>query len=46
MQLESMQLGDLPIFIAGDVNVDRPILHEAGHEGRVAGYNAAQFLGK
>jgi len=37
---ETMQLADLPIFIAGDVNVDRPILHEAGHEGRVAGYNA------
>ena len=40
----TMQLGDLPIFIAGDVNMDRPILHEAGHEGRVAGYNVAQFL--
>jgi len=36
----TMQVGDLPIFIAGDVNADRPILHEAGHEGRVAGYNA------
>ncbi len=36
----TMQLGDLPIFIAGDVNANRPILHEAGHEGRVAGYNA------
>ena len=36
----TMQIGDLPIFIAGDVNADRPILHEAGHEGRVAGYNA------
>jgi dihydrolipoamide dehydrogenase len=36
----TMQLGDLPIFIAGDVNADRPVLHEAGHEGRVAGYNA------
>ena len=36
----TMQVGELPIFIAGDVNVDRPILHEAGHEGRVAGYNA------
>lgn len=36
----TMQVGDLPIYIAGDVNVDRPILHEAGHEGRVAGYNA------
>ncbi len=36
----TMQLGDMPIFIAGDVNADRPILHEAGHEGRIAGYNA------
>ena len=37
----TMQLEGLPIFIAGDVNMDRPLLHEAGHEGRVAGYNAA-----
>ncbi len=37
---QSMQLGELPIFIAGDVNADRAVLHEAGHEGRVAGYNA------
>lgn len=36
----TMQVGDLPIFIAGDVNADRPLLHEAGHEGRIAGYNA------
>lgn len=36
----SMQVGELPIYIAGDVNADRPVLHEAGHEGRVAGYNA------
>lgn len=36
----TMQVGDLPIFIAGDVNADRPLLHEAGHEGRLAGYNA------
>ena len=36
----TMQLEGLPIFIAGDVNTDRPLLHEAGHEGRVAGYNA------
>jgi len=38
---ETMQIGDLPIFIAGDVNGDRPILHEASHEGQVAGYNAS-----
>ena len=37
----TMQVGNLPIFIAGDVNADRAILHEAGHEGRVAGYNAS-----
>lgn len=36
----TMQIGDLPLFIAGDVNADRAVLHEAGHEGRVAGYNA------
>lgn len=36
----TMQVGELPIYIAGDVNMDRPLLHEAGHEGRVAGYNA------
>ena len=40
----TMQIGDLPIFIAGDVNADRPILHEAGHEGRVAGYNAVRHV--
>jgi dihydrolipoamide dehydrogenase len=38
----TMQVGDLPIYIAGDVNMDRPLLHEAGHEGRVAGYNAVR----
>lgn len=38
----SLQLGDLPIFIAGDVDGERPILHEANLEGRIAGYNACQ----
>ena len=42
----TMQVGDLPIFIAGDVNAERPILHEAGHEGRVAGYNAVRHVAK
>lgn len=40
----TMQLEGLPIFIAGDVNLDRALLHEAGHEGRVAGYNAARCV--
>jgi dihydrolipoamide dehydrogenase len=38
----TMQVGDLPVFIAGDVTGDRAILHEAGREGRVAGFNAVQ----
>ena len=36
----TMQVGHLPVFIAGDVADDRPILHEVAHEGTVAGYNA------
>ena len=38
----TMQCGDSHIYIAGDVNHDRALLHEAGHEGRVAGYNAVR----
>ncbi len=37
----TMQILDLPIFIAGDVSGERPILHEAGDEGKIAGYNAS-----
>ncbi len=36
----TMQIGDSHIFIAGDVTGERPLLHEAGDEGRIAGYNA------
>lgn len=36
----TMQLGNLPIFMAGDNTGHRPILHEAGDEGKIAGYNA------
>lgn len=39
---ETMQVGDLPVFIAGDVTGDLAILHEAGIEGRIAGFNAVQ----
>ncbi len=38
----TMQLGDQPIYMAGDCNGEKPILHEAGFEGRVAGYNIMQ----
>jgi dihydrolipoamide dehydrogenase len=37
----TMQCGESHIFIAGDLNGERPILHEAGDEGKIAGYNAA-----
>ena len=37
----SMQVGDLRVFLAGDVTGERPVLHEAGDEGKIAGYNAA-----
>ncbi len=36
----TMQIKGHPVFLAGDVNADRPLLHEAGDEGRIAGYNA------
>jgi dihydrolipoamide dehydrogenase len=39
---QTMQIGNLPVYLAGDVNADLPILHEAGEEGKIAGFNAAQ----
>lgn len=39
---ETLQVGDLPVFMAGDVNGQRPVLHEAASEGRIAGKNALQ----
>ena len=36
----TMQVGDLPVFMAGDVTGERMILHEAGDEGKIAGQNA------
>lgn len=37
---ETLQVGNLPVFIAGDVNGLRPILHEAADDGGIAGFNA------
>ena len=39
----TLQAGNSHIFIAGDVNHYRPILHEAADEGRIAGENAGRF---
>ena len=38
----TLQLGNLPIFFAGDAGAYRPVLHEAAHEGIIAGINAAR----
>lgn len=39
---ERLQIGTHPIFLAGDINGMRAILHEAVDEGRIAGENAAR----
>lgn len=39
----TMRWGDSGIFIAGDANDLRPLLHEASDEGRIAGRNAARY---
>jgi dihydrolipoyl dehydrogenase len=38
----TMQIGDLPVFIAGDADARAPILHEAADDGWIAGYNATR----
>ncbi len=39
----TLQVIDSRLFLAGDVNNVRPLLHEASDEGRIAGANAARF---
>lgn len=39
----TLQLGDAPVFLAGDVNGHYPLLHEAADDGQLAGRNAATF---
>ena len=36
----TLQIKDLPVFLAGDVNGQKPILHEAADDGTITGYNA------
>ena len=36
----TLQIADLPVFIAGDANADASLLHEAADEGYIAGVNA------
>lgn len=37
----TLRCGETSVFIAGDANGQMPLLHEAAHEGRIAGHNAA-----
>jgi dihydrolipoamide dehydrogenase len=39
----TMQCGASPIFIAGDADHERAVLHDAMNEGGIAGHNAATF---
>jgi len=39
----TLRCGTSPIFIAGDVDDDTQVLHEAADEGRIAGDNAATY---
>ncbi len=41
---QTMQVENLPVFLAGDLNGDRSILHEAADEGRIAGYNSVRQM--
>ncbi len=37
---QTQQIGDLPVFLAGDANTHAPLLHESADEGHIAGINA------
>lgn len=37
---KTMQIADLPVYLAGDAHNHRPLLHEAADEGHIAGMNA------
>ena len=37
---KTLRIGELPVFIAGDVDGLRPLLHEAADAGRIAAYHA------
>ncbi|GAA4226753.1 dihydrolipoamide dehydrogenase [Sagittula marina] len=40
---DTLQCGDSPIFMVGDANAARPVLHEASDEGGIAGRNAVAY---
>lgn len=40
--LHTMKIAGHPVFMVGDVNAQRTLMHEAADEGAMAGYNAAR----
>ena len=40
---DTLQVGNSHVFIAGDATHDKPLLHEASDEGRIAGENAGRY---
>jgi dihydrolipoamide dehydrogenase len=40
---ETMRIGTSHVFIAGDAMNEKPLLHEASDEGRIAGRNAGRY---
>lgn len=40
----TMNIENTSVFIAGDTNAERALLHEAADEGRIAGYNATHDI--
>jgi dihydrolipoamide dehydrogenase len=36
----TLQIAGLPVYLTGDANARRPLLHEAADDGHIAGYNA------
>ena len=38
----TLRIADLPIYLVGDVNGQRPLMHEAADEGRIAAHHALQ----
>lgn len=39
----TLQCGDSPVFLVGDANQHAPLLHQAAHEGKIAGDNAGRY---
>ena len=42
--VQTLQIENQPVFIVGDANADRPLMHEAADEGAIVGFNAAKLV--